>query len=519
MDKFKVEVITQTPNPQQLIYAAMHQDYSPSFVTEERFKWPSEEQCGEIIVNRLLSGGRGHYGCYSADTEVLTIDGWKAWPDVTMGDALLAVNIKTHQAGFENPSALQVFDVVEGDKLYLAENELVNLLVTQDHRMVVSEIEPTTWKTSWNFVEGTDSLLDVETIKAFPLNCYLKDNERFIPNTGGFNLSDAMGYAGILFYEDITQETVENFPTWVIQNFWDAEKKEKVLPIWFMRLPVQCILSFFSSMDIDRQKDSYWIIDQSHLENKWSQATIDIFQATAHINGWLMTIEGDTITLNTIESRTKPENVELVDYVGKVYCATVSTGALMVRRNGKVVISGNCIEHPQISFNCGYFPHSVIQQGRTHRIGNSWDVQSARYTSAHILQAALGDKDIEEVFYLRPIGDYTDRQGKNYHYSPEQRQQDLEWCLEAAKRYAAGISQGMSEEHARGLIPFDYRQHFIVSFNARAFLHFMDLRSKKDAQLEIQKLCELMWPHFRSWMPAIADWYEKNRLGKARLAP
>ena len=55
--------------------------------------------------------------------------------------------------------------------------------------------------------------------------------------------------------------------------------------------------------------------------------------------------------------------IEEVSYTGKVYCATVSTGALMVRRNGKVSICGNCIEHPQITFNCGYFPHSVVQQG------------------------------------------------------------------------------------------------------------------------------------------------------------
>ena len=32
MNRFTVEVITQTPNPQQTIYAAMHQDYAESFV-------------------------------------------------------------------------------------------------------------------------------------------------------------------------------------------------------------------------------------------------------------------------------------------------------------------------------------------------------------------------------------------------------------------------------------------------------------------------------------------------------
>jgi thymidylate synthase (FAD) len=28
-----------------------------------------------------------------------------------------------------------------------------------------------------------------------------------------------------------------------------------------------------------------------------------------------------------------------------------------------------------------------------------------------------------------------------------------------------------------------------------------------------------MWPHLQQWVPEFADWYEKSRLHKARLAP
>ncbi|MEM9922333.1 MAG: FAD-dependent thymidylate synthase [Cyanobacteria bacterium P01_D01_bin.50] len=177
------------------------------------------------------------------------------------------------------------------------------------------------------------------------------------------------------------------------------------------------------------------------------------------------------------------------------------------------------IEHPQIVFNCGYFPHSVMQQARTHRISVSFDVQSFRYTSEQFIHVAEGKKDIEDVFYLRPVGYYTNRQGKKYHYSQEQREADLNWCMEAVKRYKTDFDNGISEEHIRGKMPFDYRQHFIVSFNLRSLMHFLDMRNKKDAQLEIQKLCELMLVHFENWAPAIAEWYKSHRLAKARLAP
>ena len=177
------------------------------------------------------------------------------------------------------------------------------------------------------------------------------------------------------------------------------------------------------------------------------------------------------------------------------------------------------LEHAQIVLNVGWFPHSVMQQARTHRVGISFDVQSFRYTGRRICQATKGEIDIEEVFYLRPCGNYSDRQGKKYAYSLQQRGLDLNHCRASAKRYSELLDHGYAEEHARSILPFDTRQHFVVSFSLRSFLHFMDLRAKLDAQLEIQQLCDLMWPLFHEWAPEIATWYADNRLNKARLAP
>ena len=177
------------------------------------------------------------------------------------------------------------------------------------------------------------------------------------------------------------------------------------------------------------------------------------------------------------------------------------------------------LEHAQIVLNVGWFPHSVMQQARTHRVGVSFDVQSMRYTGERICRAARGEVEMEDVFYLRPVGDYSDRQGKKYHYSLKQRAIDLDLCRAAAERYRDLLAAGYAEEHARGILPFDYRQHFVVSFSLRAFLHFLDLRAKKDAQDEIRQLCELMLPHLHNWVPQFAQWYAKSRLHKARLAP
>ena len=177
------------------------------------------------------------------------------------------------------------------------------------------------------------------------------------------------------------------------------------------------------------------------------------------------------------------------------------------------------LEHGQIVLNVGWFPHSVMQQARTHRVGVSFDCQSLRYTGKRICCVDTGEIDVEDVFYLRPFGLYRNQQGKQYEYTDEQRSRDIDHCVYAASVYADNIAQGMAEEHARSILPFDVRQHFVVSFSLRAFLHFLDLRAKLDAQDEIRQLCDLMWPHLQAWAPEIAAWYHQHRWAKARLAP
>ena len=177
------------------------------------------------------------------------------------------------------------------------------------------------------------------------------------------------------------------------------------------------------------------------------------------------------------------------------------------------------LEHPQITLNAGYFPHSTMQQLRTHRVGISFDVQSGRYTGRRIAAVISGELEVEEVFYLRPVGEYSDRRGKRYEYTEEARQDDLGACIEACQRYKDKVDRGYSEEHARSMIPFDVRQHFVVSFNMRSLMHLLLIRGKRDAQLECQQFCELVLPHFQEWAPEVHGWFYDNLWLKGRLAP
>jgi thymidylate synthase (FAD) len=177
------------------------------------------------------------------------------------------------------------------------------------------------------------------------------------------------------------------------------------------------------------------------------------------------------------------------------------------------------LEHPGITFSVSGFVHNVMVQARTHRIGTSWDVQSQRYTGKRVVKVAKGELGVEEVFYVRPAGFYTNRKGKKYEWTEEHRQRKVGRILIECEEYADYYNEGMCEEHIRDYLPQAIRQNFVVSFNLRSVLHFMDLRSKLDAQLEIQALCNAFAPELQKWCPSVWSYYEEKRLYKARLAP
>lgn len=189
------------------------------------------------------------------------------------------------------------------------------------------------------------------------------------------------------------------------------------------------------------------------------------------------------------------------------------------------------VESPSISFICEGFPHDAMVQARTHRVGITFNVQSQRYTGERI--ARLSDhlrrnnsdseeafSKIEDLFYLRPVGDYKDRNGNNYKYTRSMRLGDLGLIWQAIDRYSAQIlDYGYAPEHARQMLPQNIRQTFTVTFNARSLMHFLDLRSTKDAQLEIRELSTMLFYLFSQWMPELAEFYKEKRLGKNRLSP
>ena len=558
MDRFTVEVISQTPNPQQTMYAAIHQDYAEGFVAHDHDQWPNEERCGDILVTSLLKGGRGHYGplehpqivfnvgwfphstmqqirthrvgvsfdvqCLAGDTEVTFVKASGMLRKVTIAElydlwtngekAIRERKVKGRNGEAPGPYRRDCKRRLKAMSLRVLNEETGQFETSHLRDVMCSGLQPVYRMT---FEDGRT--LDCTT------------NHRLLTTEGWQTMGEAVGLettpdggvASITRHCSVLANGIVaagkglyRDKSWLVhqielgrsaKEIADlAECSETAVRDWANRLGLQLNRSSTQfqkghspwNHDPDAAyHDKQWLdeslayefdnlvslckgcheyIHHNHLEAEFAVG----LQPITEPKNW--------------QSKPKPEGRKLRAHALKV---------IRVEYLGLQMTYDLEVEDPW---------HNFVANGLV--VHNSF-----RYTGQRILDVVDGKRDVEEVFYLRPLGFYTDRQGKKYEYNPDARQQDLDWCLEASRRYKTRIDQGFAEEHARGLIPFDIRQHWVMSANVRSVMHLLDLRWKADAQLEAQKMCEAIWPHFAAWVPAIAAWYEENRLKKARLAP
>lgn len=611
MDRFTVEVISQTTNPQQTMYAAMHQDYAEGFVAHERDKWPNEERCGDILVNHLLKGGRGHYGPLEHPQIVFNI-GW--FPHSTMQQ------IRTHRVGVS-------FDVqcLAGDTevtFVCASGSLRKIKISElydrwtngekavrkrklrgrqgeppgsHHRDCKTRLK----KMSLRVLNEDTGVFEIGHIREVmssgeqpvyrltladgkTLDCTA--NHRLYTAKGWQRLGEAVGLMTTTDHHVLAMtkdcELMVNGITrpdaLYSQSSWLKEQIDRgltagqiaeqcgcsaeVIRHWakqfHLQLPSGYQRGFKAMVGQGVYRDKIWLQDQLaqglHADEMALLAGCSIAwtgqiapQVHAKFNyicqrcgksggllhaHHLVPVFADPSLAHEFENLVSlcqdchthihQHHQEAEFAKGFQPITEPKNWAAKPKPIGRKLMA-----HPVKVVSVEYLgmqtTYDLEVEGPWHNfVANGIVVHNSfRYTGQRILDVVDGKREVEEVFYLRPLGFYSDRQGKKYEYTAEVRQQDIEWCLEASRRYKQRIEEGFAEEHARGLIPFDIRQHWVMSANVRSVMHLLDLRWKADAQLEAQKLCEEIWPHFQAWVPAIAAWYEENRLKKAKLSP
>jgi len=457
MDKFCVDVIAATPNPQQTVWAAMHQDYSESYVLDTKEKWPDEQRAGELIVKHLLAGDRGHYGCLEHPQITFNVG---YFPHSMMQQ------IRTHRVGVS-------FDV----QCLAADTEVTFVKASGTLRkMKIAELYDL-----WAKGEKAIRERKIKGRNGEPPGNYRRDCKSRLQKMNLRVLNEDTGIFEIGHIQEVFEQGIQPVYRLTLEDgrTLDCTENHRLLTNkgWQTMGESLQLITDAKKEVISYKHDCYLMTNGVIVEEKLELEFAQNF-----------------VPIQKLAQKPKPKGRKLSSHSMKV----VRVQYLGLQRTYDIEVAGKW--------------HNFVANGVV--VHNSF-----RYTGQRIINVALGQQDVEEVFYLRPVGKYTNRQGKRYFYSEEQRAEDLKWCIDACQHYQKRIEEGLSEEHARGLIPFDARQHFVLSCNLRSLMHLLDLRWKKDAQLEAQKFCELLYVHLENWCPSVAHWYLENRAKKAKLSP
>ncbi|MFA6007109.1 MAG: FAD-dependent thymidylate synthase [Candidatus Shapirobacteria bacterium] len=119
-----------------------------------------------------------------------------------------------------------------------------------------------------------------------------------------------------------------------------------------------------------------------------------------------------------------------------------------------------------------------------HRVGASFSIQSGRYVKRNdakyvIPQAVKNDKEIFKKY--------------------------KKVLKEAQNLYTEMTDKGIKAEDARYLQPQSVEVKIVVTMNARALLHFFELRCCKRAQWEVQQMANLMMAEVKKVAPTIFE--------------
>lgn len=348
--------------------------------------------------------------CHSADTEILTRDGWKLFPEVNNGDELATINQNTFKLEYQKPSKIHIYDF--DSKLYYCSNIHLDFAITPDHRMLVRKFDNIVRILSpkFEFVKIKDlgwyaGLLNspkgfngkyVKSIKIGDKEVKGDDFFKFL----GIFLSDGWlrtrktsdyGYCiGTCCFKDEyyvniysllkslpfdfkEQPSRKGYFTAYDKDLYNFLKPyslrgspEKYIPDFVKNAAssqIQIFLDFFRLGDGHKTRDGrIWYYTTS---KRMADDLQELILKTGKHSSIRIRPPRGSISLKLESREIKAENchnefiisvwrtaqlsidrkrqIYTRHYKGKVYCATVPNSILITRRNGKVLISGNCV--------------------------------------------------------------------------------------------------------------------------------------------------------------------------------
>ena len=325
----------------------------------------------------------GEMGCYDEKTEVLTEGGWKYFRDLGYKDKIASLNPKTNQLEYHKPSNIVAYS--HHKKMVQIKNRSVDILVTPEHNMWVEK----RYQNKWEFIRADSILSNPPKIartaewkgkkyginKAEFLGIYLAEGSASKNPHGGYQMVIAgVNSKKIKSIQRILNKTGLDWKRgrdgWYVYNkeLYDELVKygksyEKYIPSEIKNADKEAIKAFLDAYalgDATIMRGGWRIFYTSSIKmaddiqelllkagkvgiikkrnrfgrkiwikDHWTEQKHDAFEVIERIK--------------KIYSYLDKRDTKIINYQGKVYCATVPFHIMYVRRNGKPYWCGNTL--------------------------------------------------------------------------------------------------------------------------------------------------------------------------------
>ena len=583
MTELKVQLIAHTLEPLKTVASAAKLCYSPVGVDEIQEGLTDDK--ASKFVQHLADIGH----CYDDKTEVLTDTGFKLWKDVNEHDLIASFNPNDRTFNeFEKPIRLIIQDKINEDMIkfshkrgdlvittghnlycsisntqYKRSNpvyELIpaNKILTTGKKVYESPIRMSTcatnpnktsydddiWYSLFGFFIGDGYIHSTATEKSKRLKFHLKKDRKVkylknICNECGIELEEIANNT----YNVVLKNSKYN-AKFFKDSFYN-ENNEKTFPTEFFKMSENQYKLFLEGLLMS--DGNYATQGKNNVYYTKSDELANRLQTLTALNNKMCTITKAPNVCNRVyisRDRLKnimyndsrlPAKVEIIKYTGKVYCATVSTGLIMVRRNGFICLCGNCspLEHAAFTFAIEGISRACSHQFVRHRIA-SFSQQSQRYVKLdqfeYIIPPAIAANKHTKVRYIRHmeqtqelyddlrrvlILSYFEEQYNSTFYEYEELWNKMSMDEQKKYRYLflellrTNYPKTIRElekkaiEDARYVLPNACETKMVITMNTRSLYNLFKHRLCNRSQWEIREVAEQMLECVKSVAPEL----------------
>ena len=339
-----------------------------------------------------------HFACVDEETECLTIEGWKKYSEIKKGDLAAQFDIETRLMSW---GAIQeiAFYQVDNQNMVVAQNRSCKMVLTPNHRTIISRRHPRTrkhqpltiieadqlktshsipisaeWETDtnaiepitadwaellgWYIAEGCETAYSwtVEITQSHSANPEKVRRIRFLLNKVGAEHTEARTTRQWRNKEVINGAfQIRGFAATYLRQLAPSKQLPNDVLEWSPRL-LKRLLDGLVDGDGHRRKDGRFCYIQRSKQNSDLVQAIGVRLGYATILSWRS--EG-TYTIYFTQKRllsfrgTSGEGarIEQENYTGIVWCPRLPKGTWIARKNGRAFVTGNTF-NPELITPC-----------------------------------------------------------------------------------------------------------------------------------------------------------------------